>query len=70
MADDVRQAGVSPAARITIRGHPHNGHGDEARRNREAGHADLVRPIQSGDVNLYLCYVFAAVLVACLIAGL
>ncbi len=32
--------------------------------------ADMVRPIQSGDVNLYLCYVFAAVLVAYLIAAL
>jgi hydrogenase-4 component B len=32
--------------------------------------ADVVRPIQSGDVNLYLCYVFAAVLVAYLIAAL
>jgi hydrogenase-4 component B len=32
--------------------------------------ADMVRPIQSGDVNLYLFYVFAAVLVAYLIAAL
>jgi hydrogenase-4 component B len=32
--------------------------------------ADVVRPIQSGDVNLYLFYVFAAVLVAYLIAAL
>jgi hydrogenase-4 component B len=32
--------------------------------------ADIVRPIQSGDVNLYLFYVFAAVLVAYLIAAL
>jgi hydrogenase-4 component B len=32
--------------------------------------ADAVRPIQSGDVNLYLFYVFAAVLVAYLIAAL
>jgi hydrogenase-4 component B len=32
--------------------------------------ADLVRPIQSGDVNLYLLYVFAAVLVAYLVAAL
>jgi len=32
--------------------------------------ADLVRPIQSGDVNLYLFYVFAAVLVAYLVAAL
>jgi hydrogenase-4 component B len=32
--------------------------------------ADVVRPIQSGDVNLYLCYVFAAVLVAYLVAAL
>ncbi|HTS95596.1 MAG TPA: proton-conducting transporter membrane subunit [Streptosporangiaceae bacterium] len=31
--------------------------------------ADVVRPIQSGDVNLYLFYVFAAVLVAYLIAA-
>jgi hypothetical protein len=30
----------------------------------------VVRPIQSGDVNLYLCYVFAAVLVAYLVAAL
>jgi hydrogenase-4 component B len=32
--------------------------------------ADFVRPIQSGDVNLYLFYVFAAVLIAYLIAAL
>jgi hydrogenase-4 component B len=32
--------------------------------------ADVARPIQSGDVNLYLCYVFAAVLVAYLVAAL
>jgi hydrogenase-4 component B len=32
--------------------------------------ADLVRPVQSGDVNLYLLYVFAAVLVAYLVAAL
>jgi hydrogenase-4 component B len=32
--------------------------------------ADVVRPIQSGDVNLYLFYVFAAVLVAYLVAAL
>jgi formate hydrogenlyase subunit 3/multisubunit Na+/H+ antiporter MnhD subunit len=32
--------------------------------------ADAVRPIQSGDVNLYLFYVFAAVLAAYLIAAL
>jgi hypothetical protein len=32
--------------------------------------ADVVRPIQSGDVNLYLLYVFAAVLVAYVIAAL
>ncbi|MGH3231320.1 MAG: proton-conducting transporter membrane subunit, partial [Streptosporangiaceae bacterium] len=32
--------------------------------------ADFVRPIQSGDVNLYLFYVFAAVLVAYLVAAL
>ncbi|HUC22942.1 MAG TPA: proton-conducting transporter membrane subunit [Streptosporangiaceae bacterium] len=31
--------------------------------------ADLVRPLQSGDVNLYLLYVFIAVLVAYLIAA-
>ncbi len=31
--------------------------------------ADLVRPLQSGDVNLYLLYVFVAVLVAYLIAA-
>jgi hydrogenase-4 component B len=31
--------------------------------------ADVVRPIQSGDVNLYLFYVFAAVLVAYFIAA-
>jgi formate hydrogenlyase subunit 3/multisubunit Na+/H+ antiporter MnhD subunit len=32
--------------------------------------ADLIRPIQSGDVNLYLFYVFAAVLVAYLLGAL
>jgi hydrogenase-4 component B len=32
--------------------------------------ADVVRPIQSGDVNLYLLYVFVAVLIAYLIAAL
>lgn len=32
--------------------------------------ADTVRPIQSGDVNLYLLYVFVTVLVAYLIGGL
>jgi hydrogenase-4 component B len=32
--------------------------------------ADVVRPLQSGDVNLYLLYVFLAVLVAYLIAAL
>jgi hydrogenase-4 component B len=32
--------------------------------------ADFVRPIQSGDVNLYLLYVFAAVLIAYLVAAL
>jgi hydrogenase-4 component B len=32
--------------------------------------ADAVRPVRSGDVNLYLFYVFAAVLVAYLIAAL
>jgi hydrogenase-4 component B len=32
--------------------------------------ADVVRPIQSGDVNLYLFYVFAAVLAAYLVAAL
>jgi hydrogenase-4 component B len=32
--------------------------------------ADLVRPVQSGDVNLYLLYVFLAVLVAYLVAAL
>ncbi len=32
--------------------------------------ADLVRPIQSGDVNLYLLYVFLAVLAAYLLAAL
>jgi hydrogenase-4 component B len=32
--------------------------------------ADFIRPVQSGDVNLYLLYVFAAVLVAYLIAAL
>jgi hypothetical protein len=30
----------------------------------------IIRPIQSGDVNFYLLYVFAAVLIACLIAAL
>ncbi len=30
---------------------------------------DLVRPLQSGDVNLYLLYVFVALLVAYLVAG-
>jgi len=32
--------------------------------------ADVVRPLQSGDVNLYLLYVFRAVLVAYLVAAL
>jgi hydrogenase-4 component B len=32
--------------------------------------ADFVRPLQSGDVNLYLLYVFVAILVAYLIAAL
>lgn len=32
--------------------------------------ADFIRPVQSGDVNLYLLYVFIAVLVAYLIAAL
>jgi hydrogenase-4 component B len=32
--------------------------------------ADVVRPIQSGDVNLYLLYVFLALLVAYLVAAL
>jgi formate hydrogenlyase subunit 3/multisubunit Na+/H+ antiporter MnhD subunit len=32
--------------------------------------ADFIRPIQSGDVNLYLFYVFAAVLVAYLLGAL
>ena len=32
--------------------------------------ADFVRPLQSGDVNAYLFYVFAAVLVAYLIGAL
>jgi hypothetical protein len=32
--------------------------------------ADVLRPIQSGDVNLYLFYVFAAVLVAYLLGAL
>jgi len=32
--------------------------------------ADVIRPIQSGDVNLYLFYVFAAVLVAYLLGAL
>jgi hydrogenase-4 component B len=32
--------------------------------------ADFVRPLQSGDVNLYLLYVFVAVLVAYLVAAL
>jgi hypothetical protein len=32
--------------------------------------ADLVRPFQSGDVNLYLLYVFLAVLAAYLIVAL
>lgn len=31
--------------------------------------ADLVRPIQSGDVNLYLLYVFVVILVAYLIGA-
>jgi len=31
--------------------------------------ADMVRPLQSGDVNLYLLYVFVAVLVAYLVAA-
>ena len=33
-------------------------------------YADMLRPIQSGDVNLYLFYVFAAVLVAYLLGAL
>ena len=32
--------------------------------------ADFVRPIQSGDVNLYLLYVFAVVLIAYLLGAL
>ncbi|HUC27249.1 MAG TPA: proton-conducting transporter membrane subunit [Streptosporangiaceae bacterium] len=32
--------------------------------------ADVVRPLQSGDVNLYLLYVFLAVLIAYLVAAL
>jgi hydrogenase-4 component B len=32
--------------------------------------ADFIRPLQSGDVNLYLLYVFVAILVAYLIAAL
>jgi hydrogenase-4 component B len=32
--------------------------------------ADFVRPLQSGDVNLYLLYVFVAILAAYLIAAL
>jgi hypothetical protein len=32
--------------------------------------ADFVRPLQSGDVNLYLLYVFVPVLAADLIAAL
>ena len=32
--------------------------------------ADVLRPIQSGDVNLYLFYVFVAVLVAYLLGAL
>ena len=32
--------------------------------------ADAVRPIQSGDVNLYLLYVFVTVLLAYLLGGL
>jgi hydrogenase-4 component B len=32
--------------------------------------ADFVRPLQSGDVNLYLLYVFVAALAAYLIAAL
>jgi hydrogenase-4 component B len=31
--------------------------------------ADFVRPLQSGDVNLYLLYVFIAVLVAYLVVA-
>jgi hypothetical protein len=31
--------------------------------------ADFIRPMQSGDVNLYLLYVFVAVLAAYLIAA-
>jgi hydrogenase-4 component B len=31
--------------------------------------ADLVRPIQSGDVNLYLLYVFAVILLAYLLGA-
>jgi hydrogenase-4 component B len=32
--------------------------------------ADAVRPLQSGDVNLYLCYVFAVILIAYLLGAL
>jgi len=32
--------------------------------------ADAVRPIQSGDVNLYLLYVFVVILIAYLIGAL
>jgi hydrogenase-4 component B len=31
--------------------------------------ADLVRPLQSGDVNLYLLYVFAVILLAYLLGA-
>jgi hydrogenase-4 component B len=31
--------------------------------------ADLVRPMQSGDVNLYLLYVFAVILLAYLLGA-
>ena len=31
--------------------------------------ADVIRPVQSGDVNLYLFYVFAVVLLACILGA-
>ena len=31
--------------------------------------ADLIRPLQSGDVNLYLLYVFLAILLAYLLGA-
>ena len=36
---------------------------------RRGGSADAIRPMQSGDVNLYLLYVFAVILLAYLLGA-